>query len=381
MNRKIISALLALVLCFSFALSVSAEPKAIDFVVDECGYLADGELEALNNLASSICEETGVGIFYVFTTAETMEDYDIAGLTGGMEDYFIMMENDTHWTTFAGGMGKTIDTAKEDALRDVYDAADTYVGGVEDFLNAAAECFPSIADTPQGDILEVEEYLVYDDADLLTDSEESSLTKRLLSISHTYNAQIVVATIASMDGGDVDGFLEYFYDSMGFGYGENHDGVLLLVCMDPREYRILSNGYAGTAIDTDSIEVIGNTIKTDLSDGNYAEAFQGFADECEYYLDGYLNGFPFEFGMTLLISLVIGIVAGLIVAFILKGQLKSVRKQDKANVYVKPGSMEVTVSNDFYLYRNVTRTKKESNSSSGSGSSSGSSRSTGGGSF
>ena len=93
MNRKIISALLALVLCFSFALSVSAEPKAIDFVVDECGYLADGELEALNNLASSICEETGVGIFYVFTTAETMEDYDIACLTGGMEDYIIMNEN------------------------------------------------------------------------------------------------------------------------------------------------------------------------------------------------------------------------------------------------------------------------------------------------
>ena len=223
--------------------------------------------------------------------------------------------------------------------------------------------------------------MVYDDADLLTDSEESALTKKLLNISHAYNAQIVVATIASMDGGDVDGFLEYFYDSMGFGYGENHDGVLLLVCMDPREYRILSNGYAGTAIDTDSIEVIGNIIKTDLSDGDYAEAFQGFADECEYYLDGYLNGFPFEFGMTLLISLVIGIVAGLIVAFILKGQLKSVRKQDKANVYVKPGSMEVTVSNDFFLYRNVTRTKKESNSSSGSGSSSGSSRSTGGGSF
>ena len=40
MNRKIISTLLALVLCFSFALSVSADPKAVDFVVDECGYLA-----------------------------------------------------------------------------------------------------------------------------------------------------------------------------------------------------------------------------------------------------------------------------------------------------------------------------------------------------
>jgi uncharacterized membrane protein YgcG len=80
---------------------------------------------------------------------------------------------------------------------------------------------------------------------------------------------------------------------------------------------------------------------------------------------------------NLLICLVIGIIAGVVVAFILKGQLKTVRKQNQANVYVKPGSMQVTVHNDFFLYRDVTRTKKQSSSSSGSGSS----RSTGGGSF
>ena len=68
------------------------------------------------------------------------------------------------------------------------------------------------------------------------------------------------------------------------------------------------------------------------------------------------------------VLLVIGIVAGLIVAFILKGQLKSVRKQDKANVYVKPGSMQLTLQNDLFLYREVSKTKKESSNSSRSGS-------------
>ena len=223
---------------------------------------------------------------------------------------------------------------------------------------------------------------VYDEADLLTDSEEAALTRKLADVSETYQAQLVVCTIASMDGGDVDFLLDYLYDSMGFGYGERHDGVLLLVCMDPREYRILSNGYAGVAIDSHDIETIGEAIVSDLSDGDYAEAFQEFADQCAYYLDGYLYGFPFDFGGNLLICLIIGLAAGLIVAFILKGQLKTVRRQAGARAYVKPGSMQVTVHNDLFLYRNVTRVKRETSSSSGGGSrSSESARSRGGGSF
>lgn len=224
---------------------------------------------------------------------------------------------------------------------------------------------------------QTEEHLVFDEADLLSVDEEIALTEKLMDVSHTYNAQIVIATIDSIEGGDIDEYLEYVYDSMGFGYGENYDGVFLLVCMDFREYRILSNGFAGAAIDSGDIDRIGDVIVPDLSDGNYADSFLKFADQCAYYLDGYINGFPFYFGKNLLICLVIGLVVGLVVVFILKGQLKTVRKQNQANVYVKPGSMQITVSNDFFLYRNLTRTKKQSSSSSGSGSS----RSTGGGSF
>jgi len=377
MKRKIISVLLAMILCFSLAFSVSAESKAIDYVVDEFGNLTDGEVAELNEYAAYLYDTCGVGIFYVYTYADPLDTYDIDSLTGGMEDYFIMMENESSWGVFKGGLGETIDVDTEDELRAVYDAADTYVGGVEDYLYAAATYFPLIEDTPEGDILNVEEYLVYDEAELLNDSEELALEEKLADLSSKHDAQIVVCTIASMDGGDIDAFDDYLYDEMGFGYGENRDGVLLLVCMDPREYRILSNGFAGEAIDSGDIDDIGDAIVSDLSDGNYAAAFNAFADQCDYYLDGYINGFPFNAGKNLAICLVIGIIAGVVVAFILKGQLKTVRKQNQANVYVKPGSMQVTVHNDLFLYRDVTRTKKQSSNSSGSGSS----RSSGGGSF
>lgn len=221
--------------------------------------------------------------------------------------------------------------------------------------------------------------LVMDGAGLLTSTETDELNEKLQTISSTYNAQIVVATIDALEGGDVDSYIEYVYDSLQLGYGSTRDGVLLLVCMDPREYRILTNGMANDAIGSGGIDSIGDYIVSDLSDGDYADAFNTFADECEYYLNGYINGFPFDAGATLLTAVIIGLVVGVIVALVLKGQLKSVRQQNQANVYVKPGSMQLTISNDLFLYRTVDRRKKES--SSGSSGSSGSSRSVGGGSF
>ena len=221
---------------------------------------------------------------------------------------------------------------------------------------------------------------VLDDAGLLTQQEAAELSGTLSRLSDTYDAQIVVVTIPSAEGNDPDSIVEYFYDNMGIGYGENYDGVLLLVCMDPREYRILSNGYCGTAINTGAIDDIGNAIVSDLSGGNYAEAFGGFADKCEYYLDGYLNGFPFDFGISIGIALLIGVLVGQIVGKVLKGQLKTVHRVNQAKNYVKPGSMNLQTQNDVFLYRDIRRTPKprDNNTRSSSG---GSSRSTGGGSF
>lgn len=219
---------------------------------------------------------------------------------------------------------------------------------------------------------------VYDEAGLLTYSEEEEIAEILDDISREYDTQIVIVTLPQLDS-DPDYFVEDLYDTMDFGYGSSRDGVLLLVSMDPREYRILSNGSAADAIEPDAIDAICDAIVDDLSEGYYADAFFTFADRCEYYLDGYENGFPFSFGKSLLTSLVVGIVVGLIVVAILAAQLKSVKKKDQARDYVLPGSMKLTVCHDLFLYRNVQRTKKESSSSS-SRSSSGS-RHVGGGKF
>jgi uncharacterized protein len=378
-----ICTVLALILCFGLAISVSAEEKEPAFVIDELGYLTDDGIAALNNLGSVYYDMTGVGIFFVYTKAESLEDYDVNAILNGITDYVIMMENETSWYVHVGGKGEIIDTAAEDALRAAYDADETYIGGIGAYMDAAVLYFPELTaatETTEAAMPENEQFL-YDEADLLTDSEEVTLVEKLKDVSRACNAQLVVVTIASMDGGDIDSYVDYLYDSMGFGYGENHDGVLLLVCMDPREYRILSNGYAGTAIGPDQIDTLCDFMETYLPNGHYTSAFHSFADQSGEFLEYYLMGSPFKVGKSLAISLIIGIIAGLIVAFILKGQLKSVRKQDQAYGYVKPGSMTVNIQYDIFLYRTVTRTKKQKRVESTSSGSGNTARSKGGGSF
>lgn len=375
MKRTIISLLLVVMLCMSLAISASA--AYVDFIIDSQAVLTDDERTSLNDMAAEIFEDTGVGVYYVYVYGSaSVTDYNVHGLVREVtDDYYVMVENDDSWYYFAGGTGEQLDT---DALREAYDNTETYAEGVEAYLAEASLQLTFLDDGSEDGEPAEDDLLVWDEAELLNETEVAQLSSKLESISKKYKAEIRVVTLSSMDGGDIDEFLEYLYDESGFGYGENHDGVLLLVCMDPREYRILSNGFAGEAITSGDIDAIGEAFKSDLSDGNYADAFDTFADKCEYYLDGHINGFPFNTGKSLLICLGIGLVVALIVTGIWKGQLKSVRKQSAANAYVKAGTMQITQSGDFFMYRNVTKTQKQSSSSSGS---SGSSRSTGGGSF
>lgn len=218
---------------------------------------------------------------------------------------------------------------------------------------------------------------VVDGADLLSADEEFALWMELERISNAYGAQVAVVTAATTEAGNMDDYISLVYDENGYGYGEDNAGVLLLVCMDRREYRICSEGFAAEAVSMNDIDAIWDVIAPGLSDGDYAQAFAVYAEECEYLLDGYDSGSSVSFVERLLIALAIGAAVGFVVVMVLKGQLKSVRKQDQANFYVKPGSMHLTQSGDHFMYRSIVRTEKKKTS----GSASGSSRNIGGGKF
>lgn len=221
-----------------------------------------------------------------------------------------------------------------------------------------------------------------DDAGLLTSSQERSICSKLDEISEQYQVDVVIVTVDSTGSYGPDRFTKAFYEEYDYGYGPDRDGVILLVAMDERDYRILSNGFAAQAISRSEIYEIGDRIQPDLSDGDYADAFRKFADACVYEIDGELNGFPFDFGMSLLISLGIGLAVAGIATGIMAAQLRSVRRRYEAGEYTRPGSMKLTQSGDLFLYRTVSRRRRQTEySGSRGGRSSRSSSNIGGGKF
>ena len=204
------------------------------------------------------------------------------------------------------------------------------------------------------------EDLLRDEAGLLGSAEEQALEAMLQEISHENQIQISIYTYSSME--DIEYAVTDTYLSCGLGYGENHDGVLLMISMDPRNYAMYTLGLADDAIYDSLAEDMQVELVECLQAEDYYGAFAGFAQSCGEAVKDYQT---FDFGFNLILALVIGVVIGLIVALILKGQLKSVRMQKQANVYIKPGSMRLTVQSDLFLYRNVVRTKKPTNNSSG----------------
>ncbi len=238
---------------------------------------------------------------------------------------------------------------------------------------------------------------IVDGAELISQSDVDRLNEKLDSYSEELDFDIGIVTVNSTDGSSPMVFADDYFDYNGFGMGNSgEDGVLLLISMEDRDWYISTSGFGITAISSDyGVDHIGERIRPALSDGDYAGAFDTFADTVKDFVKQAQTGEPygyskkakdpFPFVKNILICLLIGIIVGLIAVLIMKGKLKTVRKNNFAADYVVNNSMKLTQNRDYYLYtRHTQRLKPQQNSSHSSGShtsSSGHSHGGGGGHF
>ncbi len=234
-----------------------------------------------------------------------------------------------------------------------------------------------------------------DNADLLDESEEEALSALLDEISLRQTLDVVIVTVSDTGSKSPMAFADDFFDTHGYGFGEDADGVLLLISMRERDYWISTCGYGITAFTDAGIDYIGEQMLPDLSDGDYATAFEAFATLCddfitqakngEAYDEGHLPRAPFDFGISLVIALLVGFGLAFIITGSMKSKLKTVRARAGANTYVKKDSLQITVARDIYLYRILNRVPRPKEASGGGSSvhtsSSGRSHGGGGGKF
>lgn len=219
-----------------------------------------------------------------------------------------------------------------------------------------------------------------DEARLLDSSDREYVKGELDKASEKLSFDIVIVTVNSTGTKTPMEFADDYYDEHGYGYGENYDGILLLISMQERDWYISTCGYGITAFTDAGLEFLGKEVVYYLSDEMYDDAFLTFITYCELYVEQARTGTPYDVGnmpklpfdalWNLIICLVIGFIAAFITTAIMKGKLKSVRSKPRAEEYVRQGSLDITNATDLFLYRTINRKPRPKDTSSSGGSSS-----------
>ena len=137
--------------------------------------------------------------------------------------------------------------------------------------------FADIGDLPS----ERQMPLLVDEGDILTDSEEAQLLSELERISSENACDVAVIIPASLGYKSATQFADDFYDLNGYGYGTTHDGILLMVCMEERDWATSTAGAAQDWFNDSVLYSIEDEFLPYLSSGNYLKAFMAFASRCE----------------------------------------------------------------------------------------------------
>ncbi len=221
-----------------------------------------------------------------------------------------------------------------------------------------------------------------DDAETLSADENVYIAKELAKLSAKYSVNIAIFTEKNSYAVDAYTKASEKYLSTDFEYGS---GILLYYSFgstdtDDNRYYILTRGDAIRHFNNAALTEIEESVNPLVANGKSFSAYKKFIEICDGVLalaeEGKTYKSDFDFLKVAVITLVCGFAVAIITVSVMKSKLKSVKAKSGAAEYTRKDSMNVSVSQDIYLYSTVRRTPRPKNNGS-----SGGSRSRGGGSF
>lgn len=230
---------------------------------------------------------------------------------------------------------------------------------------------------------------ILDAAKYLNEVQFEELSEKIEGIRQKYNFEVAIVTEAEMEGYDVMSSADDIYDYLGYGAGENDDGIMLYICAETREYWITTHADGLRVFNERGIEYLKKNIEEQLSNDNYYLAMDVFADLADELLEMAANGEPYNKKQISMTYLLIVIVGALLIPFIIAkiatgsklAKMKTAVENNYAANYMKNDSKRLDFSRDIYLYSNITKTERPKNDSGSHRSSSGRTHGGGGGSF
>lgn len=228
-----------------------------------------------------------------------------------------------------------------------------------------------------------------DQADVLPADAEARVIALLDDVSEQYGVDVAAIIFDTLGGADAQYAADYYYEYCDFGFGPSHDGIMLLVSLEERDWYITGEGFGIEVLSGSGLDRLSDAFLSSLSYGNYEQALSEYADAAAGLISrcqsgaGQFSGADvrgaFPAAQNAGVSAIVGLLAALFGTGSMKKQLKSVHSQHAAGNYVRSGSMQVTHSREIFLYSNVNRTPKPQNNSDSSTHVSSSGRTHGGG--
>lgn len=125
---------------------------------------------------------------------------------------------------------------------------------------------------------------VIDEGGLLSETERQSLTEQIDRVRAEQSFDVVVLIPSTLGMKTATEYADDYYDQNGYGYGVNKDGILLLVCLEERDWATSTKGAGLDMFDDSTLYSIEDPMKSRLSAGNYYDAFTGFVSDVERVL-------------------------------------------------------------------------------------------------
>lgn len=221
---------------------------------------------------------------------------------------------------------------------------------------------------------------VVDQADILTDQENIELEALAKELSASSGCDILIAAVKNMDdhsSGDYSVFLNSGY------WWDCDDALLFLLAMEEREWYIATFGDAIYMFTDYSLDTLGEAAVVSFAEGDYYGGFATFLSLLPEYFEAWQDGASIDnygydpgspdtvvyytpaqrknFWNVLPASLLLGLAAAAISLFAMRASMNTKRKQHSAVDYLKPGSYNLRMHHDIFLYSNLAKTRRQQN--------------------
>ena len=222
---------------------------------------------------------------------------------------------------------------------------------------------------------------VVDEAGLLTDAEITELSERAAEISEKYGVDVAIHTMLSPWGMDYTDLSEKYYTHMGYGYGDDYDGILLSVYKRPgyqASTNITAVGSVKDKLSDAEAERMRGFVNQKINDHKYCEGASEWLENTAHFLKtGRVPRSGLYWSFVALLGSVAGLAYGGAKLGTAKIKMKSPGRKIDANSYIVQNVSKIKDMGSIFLYNSVSRIyspiRKES--STGGGGSSGGGRS------